>query len=116
MRAQSPHLDVPFMLSLQCLTFLPIQSFSDRAAELIEKQRSRVERNAEKYPLGLLDQYRKQLEHLADKDLPDAEFLLFPFAPGNRKMPEPSKPFINVSVALTHPWSRGSIVRMRTPF
>ena len=78
---------------------------------MVEARRKQVEENADKYPPGLLEQYKIQLEYLADKNIPDFELMIFPFIFGDvPRPPDPSKPYIAVISELAHPFARGTIV------
>ncbi|OBZ73636.1 Versicolorin B synthase [Grifola frondosa] len=88
------------------LTFLPIQSFSERAAALIQAQTEKFAREAETYPPGLKEQYAVQLEMLKKENVPDIEVVVFPFS---LKPDDSGRPFVGLLPSIGHPFSRGTI-------
>ena len=70
--------DLPLALMNSGTAFLPIQTFSDRADELIKAFEERL-KNDTTLPVGLREQYGIQLGMLKDPNVPDNEIVLFPF-------------------------------------
>lgn len=98
---------------MNSLSYIPLQTASDRADALIAKLKAKLEKNRDKYPPGLFDQYEVQLQLLQDKDTPDFEIVMLPFA-FPAPFPEPDKPHCNIFPQLMRPFSRGTIVRHPT--
>ena len=93
------------------VSFVSLQTLSGRADELIRKQKDKLAHNASTYPPGLKEQYKVQLKLLEDPNVPDVEFMFFPFMIHFFPNPEPQKPYINMVPMLCRPFSRGTIVR-----
>ncbi|OBZ73019.1 Glucose oxidase [Grifola frondosa] len=102
----NPDLKGPLSVALSGLTFLPLQSFSDRASEIIDQLSAKIEKEADSYPPGLKEQYEYQLKCLKDEKVPEAEIIVFPFSFDPNVA---DKPFIALLPTLVHPWSRGTI-------
>ena len=94
---------------MNALSFVPLQTVSPKASALIAKHRAQFEKNKDRYPQGLREQYEIQLKVLEDEDSPDVELLMFPFAFPD-SFPEPMKPYCSLLSTLIHPFSRGTIV------
>jgi hypothetical protein len=93
------------------VSFIPIQSCSDRADQLVARQKEGLAKYGNNYPPGPKKQYELQIELLANPRVPDYEILFFPFVlfiP----VPEPSKPYITILPTLARPFTRGTIVRV----
>ena len=75
----SPKLKVPWLITLQSMAFTSIQHTTEKAAAIVDARRKEIEANAHKYPPGLLEQYKIQLQMLKDKNLSDIEIVVFPF-------------------------------------
>ena len=97
------------------VSFLPIQVGSDRADELVGKQKEKLARAANTLPPGLKAQYELQIQMLEDPNVPDYEILFFPFMMHIFPNPEPDKPYLNMLPTLGRPFSRGTIVRLPLP-
>ncbi|KAI1783604.1 GMC oxidoreductase, partial [Ganoderma leucocontextum] len=96
----------PISLACTGVTFLPLQTFSDRADELIEKVEKRIQEHADKLSPGLKEQYEQQLKMLKDKNVPDIEIVVFPV---NVHPQGPPKPHVGLLPSIGHPFSRGTI-------
>ncbi|EKM52833.1 uncharacterized protein PHACADRAFT_186890 [Phanerochaete carnosa HHB-10118-sp] len=95
-----------FQLTVNGVSFVPIQTASERAEQLVQKQRAKVAKGD--HPPGLKISYEKQLELLANPKVPDFEILFFPFT-FPTPPPEPSKPYITIFLTLGRPFTRGTI-------
>lgn len=58
-------------------SFSPLQRLSDRADAIHQAAKEKILKNADQYPLGLLDQYKIQLERL-ERGAPGCELISFP--------------------------------------
>lgn len=106
LRAEFPDVKGPLSVCLTGVTFLPLQTFSTRSQEIIEKMATRIARDAAKYPPGLKEQYEVQMQILKDSQVPDIEIVVFPFKWGND---DSNKPFMLLMPSIGHPFSRGTI-------
>ncbi|KAI0929980.1 hypothetical protein AcV5_006805 [Taiwanofungus camphoratus] len=97
----------PLSICLTGVTFLPVQTFSDKAASIIQQQGAKIRKEAASYPPGLKEQYDVQMEILKDPKVPDMEIVIFPFSvvPGKN----PGKPYMMILPSIAHPFSRGTI-------
>ncbi|KAI0749991.1 GMC oxidoreductase [Daedaleopsis nitida] len=95
-------------LALACCgcTFLPLQTFSDRADELIAGFESRLASADHDLSPGLRTQYKLLLEQLKDKGLSDLEIVVFPF---NLQATGAETPYVGLFPSIGHPISRGTI-------
>jgi hypothetical protein len=98
-----------FELTVNGVSFIPLQLSSERAVELVKKQKEKVARESGKYPPGRKELYEAQLELLANPRVPDFEMLFFPFT-FPMPSPEPDKPYIAIYPTLGRPFTRGTIV------
>ncbi|KAJ3545648.1 hypothetical protein NM688_g5603 [Phlebia brevispora] len=102
------HFSVPFQLTMNGLSFLPIQMFSQNADKIIQQQRDKLRKEWNELPSGLQEQYNLQLQFLADPHVPDMEIVLWPFL-FVHQVTEVDKPYIAPLVQLSHLWTRGTI-------
>jgi hypothetical protein len=106
---------------------MPLDALSPRAKEIHGDMADKIEKNADSYPPGLLEQYKIQLRRI-EQQSPGCEMISFP---GFLSFPNPPKPvrvssemhslsfltpeqntkYITMLFALNHNFSRGSIVR-----
>ncbi|KAI0709739.1 GMC oxidoreductase [Earliella scabrosa] len=96
----------PLWLACSGCTFLPVQTFSDRADELIRALERRISDAAPKTLPGLQEQLQMQLDMLKNKDIPDIEIVVFPF---NLHPTGGDTPYVGVFPSIGHPFSRGTI-------
>ncbi|EIW80025.1 alcohol oxidase [Coniophora puteana RWD-64-598 SS2] len=96
-----------FMLGPTALAFTPLRAVSTRAEEIYEKARKKIDDEWDKYPEGLRQQYKIQLERL-DSDSPACELIAFPGFLSAPNPPEPGKKYITLACALNHNFSRGT--------
>ncbi|CDO71815.1 GMC oxidoreductase [Trametes cinnabarina] len=96
----------PLYFALSGCTFIPIQTFSDRADELIAAFEKKLLEKADRLPVGLKEQYELQLKMLKDKNVPDIEIVVFPI---NMQPGSFDTPFVGLLPSIGHPISRGSI-------
>jgi len=101
-----PSIESKLALVFSGLTFLPIQSFSDRATSVILRHMQEMVTDSQNYPPGLKEQYKIQMELLKNVNFPDCEVILFPFS---RRQTDLTRKFITILPTLSHPWSRGTI-------
>ncbi|KAI0788170.1 GMC oxidoreductase [Fomes fomentarius] len=99
-------LNSPLALACCGCTFLPLQTFSERANELIQALENRLAGASANAPPGLREQYKLQLEMLKDKTLPDIEIVVFPF---NLQPTGGDVPYLGIFPSIGHPFSRGTI-------
>ncbi|EED84982.1 hypothetical GMC oxidoreductase, partial [Postia placenta Mad-698-R] len=107
-----PDVKGPLSVCLTGVTFLPLQTFSTRSQEIIEKMATRIARDAAKYPPGLKEQYEVQMQILKDSQVPDIEIVVFPASPeifSDKSQDDSNKPFMLLMPSIGHPFSRGTI-------
>ncbi|KAI0695505.1 GMC oxidoreductase [Cerioporus squamosus] len=92
--------------ALSGCTFVPVQTFSDRADELIASFEKKLAERADKLPVGLKEQYEVQLEMLKDKNVPDIEIVVFPV---NMQAGNGAPPFVGLLPSIGRPFTRGTI-------
>ena len=92
------------------VSFIPIQSASERAAELVRKQKDKLVKMGDAYPPGLKESHELQIKLLEDPRVPDFEILFFPSVVDSFPTPEPERPYITILPTLARPFSRGSVV------
>ncbi|OCH94550.1 alcohol oxidase [Obba rivulosa] len=95
-------------LGMTGIAFIPLRKVTARADEIIAQAKEKILRNADKYPPGLLEQYKIQLERL-DNDAPLCEIISLPGALPSPNPPEPGKKYITLFAALNEVFSRGTI-------
>ncbi|KZT05773.1 GMC oxidoreductase [Laetiporus sulphureus 93-53] len=101
-----PHVEGPLSLVWTGITYLPVQTVSERADSIIDMQTAQIVKEADQYPPGLGEQYEMQLELMKDAKVPDVEYLVFPFS----LVPDTSgKPRLSLLPVVSHPFSRGTI-------
>ena len=93
-------------MTVNGLSFIPIQIASNRAEQLVQKQRDKLAKG--NYPPGLRASYEQQLELLVNPKVPDFEILFFPFT-FPVPPPEPDKPHISIFPTLGGPFTRGTV-------
>ncbi|RDX42762.1 GMC oxidoreductase [Lentinus brumalis] len=96
----------PLYFALSGCTFLPVQTFSDRADEIIASFEKKLAERADKLPVGLKEQYEVQLEMLKDKNVPDIEIVVFPV---NMQPGSGAPPFAGLLPSIGRPFTRGTI-------
>lgn len=106
------HRELPDSIKMvtNALSFIPLQSASDRAAQLVQKQKNKLAEMGDTYPQGLKESHELQIQLLEDPRVPDFEILFFPFMFYFFPTPELEKPFITILPTLARPFSRGSVV------
>lgn len=98
---------------------------SDKSGDIYKAAEEKIVRNADKYPPGLLEQYKIQLERLRT-DAPGCEIISFPghlsapckltsstYLPADFRFagqPENGKRYLTLLVAMNHCFSRGTVV------
>ncbi|EKM53786.1 uncharacterized protein PHACADRAFT_125734 [Phanerochaete carnosa HHB-10118-sp] len=95
-----------FNLAQDGFSFVPIQIGSERAEQLVQKQRAKFAKGD--YSPGLKASYEKQLELLANPKVPDFEIFFFP-STFPIPPPEPSKPHVGIYSLVSRPFTRGTI-------
>lgn len=100
----------PFELAFSSISMVPLQTFADKAAEIVQRAKDAIAHDADRLPPGLKEQYDLQLKLLEDPAIPDFEILHMPFM-FPTPLPEPDKPYITLICILSRPFSRGTIVR-----
>jgi len=88
--------------------FNPLRKITARADQIIATAKEKILRNADKYPPGLLEQYKIQLERL-EKDAPLCEIISLPGFLSGPNPPEPGKKYISLFGGLNQAFSRGTI-------
>ncbi|KAH7925221.1 alcohol oxidase [Leucogyrophana mollusca] len=91
------------------LAFLSVQTFSTRAATIIEEQVETLKNISGTFTEALLEQYRFQLEGLRDSHVPECEIIIFPGFRSAGTAPAAGKRYFTLAPALLHPWSRGEV-------
>ena len=71
----------PVALATTGVTFLPLQTVSDRASELIATAERTIASKADKLTPGLKEQYDAQLALYKSPNVPSVEIIVFPFNP-----------------------------------
>ena len=94
------------MLTVNGLSFIPIQVASNRADNLVQKMRDKLAQDS--YPPGLRESYEQQLELFANSKVPDIELLFLPFTLPVPS-PEPEKPYLSIIPIIGRPFSRGTV-------
>ncbi|EPQ53452.1 alcohol oxidase [Gloeophyllum trabeum ATCC 11539] len=104
-----------FTMGLCGFAFVPLQMLSKRADDIHKAARDKIEKNAAKYPSGLLEQYRIQLERL-ERGAPGCEYITFPGFLSQPNPPKPGKKYLTMLVLTNHLFSRGTIhVKSKNP-
>ncbi|KAH7924718.1 alcohol oxidase [Leucogyrophana mollusca] len=106
-------LEGAFTMGISAFAFVPLETISDRAEDIIKAARERVEKCRPSYPPGLSDLYDMQLERLKNKAA-SCEIILFPGFLTFPHPPEPGKKYFTVLFALNHTFSRGTIHAVST--
>lgn len=86
-----------------------LQTCSDKASEIIQREKDAIARDAHTFPPGLKEQYDLQMKLLEDPTVPDFEILFMPFM-FLIPIADPDKPHITLASLLSRPFSRGTIV------
>ncbi|TFK47587.1 alcohol oxidase [Heliocybe sulcata] len=104
-----------YTLGMVGFSFVPLTMLSKRADAIYKAAKEKIEKNASKYPPGLLEQYRIQLERL-DRGAPGCEFISFPGFLSRPNPPQPGKRYLTILVLQNHFFSRGTIhVKSKNP-
>ncbi|KAF9821193.1 hypothetical protein IEO21_00801 [Rhodonia placenta] len=88
--------------------FVPLSMLSDKSGDIYKAAEEKIVRNADKYPPGLLEQYKIQLERLRT-DAPGCEIISFPGHLSAPCQPENGKRYLTLLVAMNHCFSRGTV-------
>ena len=75
----SPDHTEPLELTFTGLNFIPLQTVSDRASEIISQFESKLALEHASLPVGVKEQYEYQLKMLKDPSIPDIEIMIAPF-------------------------------------
>ena len=94
------------------ISHIPLQSFSDRADQLVQDHKKKLARERQRYPPGLEEQHELQLQLMEDPKVPDLELMLFPFVMDFFPVPDMTKPYLTIIPIVGHPFTRGTIVRI----
>lgn len=97
-----------FTMGMVGFCFVPLQMLSKRAEEIHKKAREKILKNEDKYPPGLLAQYRIQLERL-ERQSPGCEMIHFPGFLSRPNPPKEGKKYITMLSLMNHFFSRGTI-------
>jgi len=96
-------------LTVSGLTFLPVQTISDKSKAIVEAQVEKVKKERDGYPAGRLEQFNIQAERLKDPSLHEVEIIANPIFSGFINKSESGKKYLSFILGVTSAWSRGSL-------
>jgi choline dehydrogenase-like flavoprotein len=98
-------------LGLTSFAYLPWRfAFANgEEKKLIEDKVAELEKNKDKFPPGLWEQYKIQIENLRDEAVPDLELAVFPGFYTTAVAPEENAKYVSALGVLNHPFSRGDV-------
>lgn len=105
----SSKLDHDYNVVLNALAFAPLKAVSDKADEIIAKKKALLAKNWDSYSPGRRKQYEAMLQRIESNKGIDVEYLVT--GPRFRHILESRNAHMGAQTNLTHPWSRGTIVR-----
>ncbi|CCM01756.1 uncharacterized protein FIBRA_03822 [Fibroporia radiculosa] len=88
--------------------FAPLQMFSDKAEDIHTKIEEKIAMSKNKFPPGLMEQYKVQLDRL-HRGAPGCEFITIPGHLSSPHQPVAGKRYITILAAMNHCFSRGTI-------
>ncbi|KAK7685312.1 hypothetical protein QCA50_011675 [Cerrena zonata] len=97
-----------FTMGLTNATFVPLETLSARAKDIIQSTKDFILGKLDSYPPALREQYLMQLNRLEKGD-PSLEIVTFPGLSTFYNPPTFDKRYITIAVGLNHPFSRGFI-------
>lgn len=97
-----------YLLVVNSYGYVPLQNISSRTQALVDKKKAQLAKPD--YPESLRNVHEMQLKMVEDEGSPDVELVLTPLH--TRQFPDPSKPHLTLVCCLSHPWSRGTVVRV----
>lgn len=100
-----------FTAGIMGFSFQPLQAYSKRADEIHKAAIEKIEANKDKYPPGLYDQYKIQIQRLKD-GAPGCELVNVPGFLSFPNPPKPGKKYFSILPAMNHQFSRGRAVSL----
>ncbi|VDB94037.1 unnamed protein product [Peniophora sp. CBMAI 1063] len=95
-----------YTTGLMGLAFGPLQMYSKRADEIQQAAIEKIEANKDKYPPGLYEQYRLQIQRLKE-GAPGCEILNVPGYVSFQTLRTPGKKYFSLLPSMNHQFSRG---------
>ena len=95
-----------FLLSVNTAAFVPLQTITDRAQELVERKRGEIARLEPTDPLRPGQEMHLKL--MESKGTADVEYLLATSV--NDAVTDTGRPHLTLNPILSRPWSRGTVV------